>query len=66
MGADDYEKACVPQLIDFMFRHTANVFEESRVYAAHCGRKVTLFTPGNEFTQVAGHSFGLSIILTPL
>jgi len=51
MGADDYEKACVPQLIDFMFRHTANVFEESRVYAAHCGRKVTLFTPGNNLPK---------------
>ena len=38
----DHDPAVIPQLIEFMFRHTADIFEEAKVLADHCKRKAKL------------------------
>merc|ERR1719331_3234754 len=39
MGVADYDASVVPQLIEFVYRHTSDLLDDSRVYAEHCDRK---------------------------
>ena len=43
MGIHEYEPRVVQQMLEFAYRYTTEVLEESKVYSAHAKKKVDFY-----------------------